>query len=66
MDDIKFYKFHLEHLGIHNEEFRNLYDSPIIIRVIKSRMMGWTMYVERIWAMTNAYSILVENTEGKR
>jgi hypothetical protein len=33
---------------LHNEELRNLYDSPNIIRVIKSRMMRWTGHVARM------------------
>jgi hypothetical protein len=28
---------------MHNEELHNLYDSPIVIRVIKSRRMRWTI-----------------------
>jgi hypothetical protein len=27
---------------LHNEEFHNLYSSPNIIRMIKSKMMRWT------------------------
>jgi hypothetical protein len=30
---------------LHNEELHNLYASPIIIRVIKSRMMRWVGHV---------------------
>jgi len=30
---------------LHNEEINNLYASPNIIRVIKSRMMRWTGHV---------------------
>jgi hypothetical protein len=28
--------------GLHIEELHNLYTSPNIIKVIKSRMMGWS------------------------
>jgi hypothetical protein len=38
---------------LHNEELHNLYSSPNIIRIIKSRSM-------------NAYIILVGKPEGKR
>jgi hypothetical protein len=31
----------------HNEEIHNLYSSPSIIRMIKSRRMGWTGHVTR-------------------
>jgi hypothetical protein len=30
---------------LHNEELRDLYSSPSIIRIIKSRMMRWAGYV---------------------
>jgi hypothetical protein len=33
---------------LHNEEFRDLYSSPSIIRIIKSRRMGWEEHVVRI------------------
>jgi hypothetical protein len=29
---------------LHNEELRNLYSSPSIIRIIKSRRMRWVRY----------------------
>jgi hypothetical protein len=30
---------------LHNNEFRNLYSSPSIIRIIKSRWLRWAGYV---------------------
>jgi hypothetical protein len=33
---------------LHNEELHNLYSSPSIIRMIKSRRMGWAGHVARI------------------
>jgi hypothetical protein len=33
---------------LHNEELHNLYSSPNIIRIIKSRKMRWTGHVEHI------------------
>jgi hypothetical protein len=33
---------------LHNEELHNLYSSPSIIRVIKSRRMRWAMHVARM------------------
>jgi hypothetical protein len=30
---------------MHNEELHNLYSSPNIIRIIKSKCMGWTGHV---------------------
>jgi hypothetical protein len=33
---------------LHNEELHNLYSSPSIIRIIKSRRMRWAGHVARI------------------
>jgi len=33
---------------LHNEELNDLYSSPIIVRVIKSRRMRWAGHVARI------------------
>jgi hypothetical protein len=33
---------------LHNEEFRDLYSSPSIIRIIKSRRMRWANHVARM------------------
>jgi hypothetical protein len=33
---------------LHNEELHNLYSSPTIIRMIKSRRMRWTGHVARM------------------
>jgi hypothetical protein len=51
---------------LHNEELHSLYSSPSIIRMIKSRRMGWTGYVARMGNKRNAYRILVGKPEGKR
>jgi hypothetical protein len=51
---------------LHNEELRNLYASPNIIKVIKSRNMRWAVYVTRMGEVRNAYIILIGNPEGKR
>jgi hypothetical protein len=45
-----------------NEELHNLYSSPSIIRMIKSRMMRWAGHVARIGAKRN----IGGKTEGKR
>jgi hypothetical protein len=44
----------------------NLYSSPSIIRVIKSRRMRWAGHVARMRGKGNAYRILVGKAEGKR
>jgi hypothetical protein len=51
---------------LHNEELHNLYSSPNIIRMIKSRRMRWAGHVARIRKKRNAYRILVGKPEGKR
>jgi hypothetical protein len=51
---------------LHNEELHNLYSSPSIIRIIKSRRMRWAGHVARVGEERNAYRILVGKPEGKR
>jgi hypothetical protein len=46
---------------LHNEELHNLYASPYIIRIIKSRRMRWVENVASIGELRSGYSILVEN-----
>jgi hypothetical protein len=40
---------------LHNEELRDLYSSPIIIRIAKSRRMRWAGHVIRMGEKKNAY-----------
>jgi hypothetical protein len=51
---------------LHNEELRDLYSSPSITRIIKSRRMGWTGNVARLGEKRDAYRLLVGKPEGKR
>jgi hypothetical protein len=51
---------------LHNEELYNLYASPNIIMVIKSRRMRWAENIAHVVQMRNAYKILVGKPEGKR
>jgi hypothetical protein len=44
---------------LHNEELHNLYSSPNIIRMIKSRRMRWAGHLARMGESRNAYRILV-------
>jgi hypothetical protein len=39
---------------LHNEELHNLYSSPSIIRMIKSRRTRWAGYVARIGVKRDA------------
>jgi hypothetical protein len=43
----------------HNEELRDLYSSPNIIRIIKSRRTRWVGDVVRMGEKRNAYRLLV-------
>jgi len=45
----------------HNEELNDLYSSPNIVRVIKSRRMRWAGHVARMEDRRGVYSILVGN-----
>jgi hypothetical protein len=51
---------------LHNEELRNLYPSPSIIKIIKSRRMRWAGHVTRMAEKRNAYRLLMRKPEGKR
>jgi hypothetical protein len=51
---------------LHNEELHDLYSSPNIIRVIKSRRMRWAGHVARTGDRRGAYRFLVGRPEGKR
>jgi hypothetical protein len=33
---------------LHNEELHNLYSSPSVIRIVKSKRMRWAVHVARI------------------
>jgi hypothetical protein len=44
---------------LHNEELHDLYSSPNIIRVLKSRRMRWAGHVARMGEKRGAYRILV-------
>jgi hypothetical protein len=50
---------------LHNEKLRDLYSSPNIIRIIKSRKMRWAGHVALMWEKRNAYRLLVGEPEGK-
>jgi hypothetical protein len=51
---------------LHKEELNDLYSSPTIIRVIKSRTMRWAGHVARMGEGRVAYRILVGRPEGRR
>jgi hypothetical protein len=51
---------------LQNEELHNMYSSPSIIRMAKSRRMKWAGHVARMGEKRNAYRILVGKPEGER
>jgi len=51
---------------LHNEELNDLYSSPSIVRVIKSRRMRWARHVARMGERKGIYRVVVGKPEGKR
>jgi hypothetical protein len=51
---------------LHNEELRDLYPTPSINRIIKSRRMRWAGHVARMGEKRIAYRLLVGKPEGNR
>jgi hypothetical protein len=51
---------------LHNEELHDLYCSPTIVRLIKSRIMRWAGHVARMRKGRGVYRVLVGKPEGKR
>jgi hypothetical protein len=50
----------------HNKELNDLYSSPNIIWVIKSRRIRWAVHVSRMGEGRGAYRILLGRPEGRR
>jgi len=51
---------------LYNEELNDLYSSPNIVWVIKSRRIRWAGHVAHMGEEREVYSVLVGKTEGKR
>ena len=51
---------------LHNEELCDLYSSPNIVRVIKSRRLKLAGHVARMGDKRDVYRVLVGKPEGKR
>jgi hypothetical protein len=51
---------------LHNDELHDLYSSPNIVRVIKSKRMRWVGYVVRMGEGRGVYRVLVGRPVGKR
>jgi len=51
---------------LYNEELNDLYSSPNIVWVIKSRRMRWMQHVAHMGERRGIYRVLVGKPEGKR
>ena len=51
---------------LHNKELNDLYSSPNIVRVIKSRRMRWAGHAARMGEGRDVYRVLVGKPAGKR
>jgi hypothetical protein len=51
---------------LHNEDLHDLYSSPSIMKIIKSRRMRWTGHLTRMRERRNEYRLLVGKPEGNR
>jgi hypothetical protein len=51
---------------LHNEELNDLYSTPNIIQVTKSRRMRWAGYVACVGESRGVYWVLVGKAEEKR
>ena len=50
---------------LHNEELNDLYSSPHIVRVMKSRRIGWAGHVARTGEERGVNRVLLGKPEGK-
>jgi hypothetical protein len=50
---------------LHNEELRDLYSLPSIIRMMKSWRMRWAWHVAQMDDKGNVYRLLVWKARGK-
>jgi hypothetical protein len=51
---------------LHNEELNDLYSLPNIVRVVKSRRMGWAGHVAHMGEDRGVHRVLVGKPDGKR
>jgi len=51
---------------LHNEELSDPYSLPNIVRVVKSRRMGWAGHVVRMGEGRGVHRVLVGKPEGRR
>jgi hypothetical protein len=60
------HKVRREWRKLHNEKLHDLYSSPTIVRLIKSRRLRWAGHVARIRRGRGVYRGFVGKPEGKR
>jgi len=53
-------------MRLHNEELNDLYSSPNIVRMIKSRRMRWAGHVALMGEERGVYRVLMGKPEGRR
>ena len=51
---------------LHNEELNDLYSSPIVVRVIKLRIMTWAGHVALVRERRGVYRVLVGKPQERR
>jgi len=52
--------------NVRNEELNDLYSSPNIVRVIKSKILRWAGHVARMGERRGVYMVMVGKPEGTR
>ena len=50
---------------LHYEELNDMYSTPNIFRVVKSKRMRWSEHVARMGKRTGVYRVLEGNSDGK-
>jgi len=53
-------------LSLHNEELRDIYSLPNIVRVVKSRRMRWAGHMAHMGEGRGVHRVLVGKPDGKR
>jgi len=51
---------------LYNEEIHGLYDSPDVVKIMKSPRLRWADHVARMGKKRRLYSILVGRPDGRR
>jgi hypothetical protein len=51
---------------LHNEEIRELYTSPSVLRMIKLRRVRWTVHAAGMGINRNVYRLFIRKPEGRR